>query len=194
MGIESSDAFIGVYQKVNEHYWSLYRKQEIDKETLRWIRFDQALKVYGIDNRTLATSLAERYLQISPLKTGLLPGTMEVLKHLADRYRLHIITNGFEEVQHIKLSRSGLSQYFEVVVTSEKAGCKKPGREIFDFALTSCDGHIRESIMIGDDLDTDILGAQNAGMDHVFFNPASVAHDFEVTHEIRDLQELVGIL
>lgn len=194
LGVEDANAFIGDYQRINEAYWMLYRKQKVDKETLRWIRFDGALKAHGIDDKALALRLAERYLQVSPLKTGLLPGTIDMLDYLADRYRLHIITNGFEEVQHIKLERSNLTRYFQVVVTSEKAGCKKPGSEIFAHACSESGASTADSIMIGDDLQTDILGAQTVGMDHVFFNPKSTPHEMEVTHEIKHLSELKTIL
>lgn len=194
LGVEDADAFIGVYQEVNEHYWGLYREQQIDKATLRWIRFDQTLEKYGVRDRTLALQLADRYIEVSPQKTALLPGTIDVLNHLANRYRLHIITNGFEEVQHIKISRSGLTHYFDVVVTSESAGCKKPGREIFEHACRNSGAEVAVSLMIGDDLETDIKGAQNAGMDHVFFNPKKNKHDFEVTHEISALAELKSLL
>lgn len=194
LGVEDVEAFIVDYQKINEGYWTLYREQKVDKETLRWIRFDGALKAYGIDDKKLALRLADRYLQVSPLKTGLLPGTIDLLDYLADRYQLHIITNGFEEVQHLKLERSDLTRYFQVVVTSERAGCKKPGKEIFAHACAESGASLKESIMIGDDLQTDILGAQTAGMDHVFFNPNSVKHPVVVTHEITHLSELKTIL
>lgn len=193
-GIVGSGDFILEYQKINMHLWDLYRQQKISKELLRWRRFDLTLKSFGISDEPLAQMLGDRYIAVSPLKTGLLPGTIDVLNHLASRYRLHIITNGFEEVQHLKLSNSGLSSYFDVVVTSDGVGCKKPGREIFEHACEGCGALASESIMIGDDLDTDILGAQNAGMDHVYFNPLGVAHSVAVTHEIKQLVELKGIL
>lgn len=193
-GIEDQHGFIAAYQKINAHYWSLYRNQNIDKATLRWIRFDRTLQMYGIDDRDLAHELAARYIAVSPLKTGLLPGAIDTLDHLAGRYRLHIITNGFEEVQHLKLNRSGLEPYFDVVVTSERAGCKKPRREIFEHAVSASSAKVEESLMIGDDLETDIRGAQNAGMDHVYFNPKSERHDVSVTHEIRALEELRKLL
>lgn len=194
MGVEDPETFIADYQRINEAYWALYREQKVDKETLRWIRFDGALKAHGINNKELACQLADRYIQVSPLKTGLLPGTIDSLDYLAGRYQLHIITNGFEEVQHLKLERSDLARYFQVVVTSEKAGCKKPGKEIFEHACAESGAKLSESMMIGDDLQTDILGARTVGMDHVFFNPHSIEHPVEVTHEIAHLLELKTIL
>lgn len=193
-GIDDMAAFILRYQQINEHYWSLYRQQKLDKATLRWIRFSKTLEEFGVIDSELADQLAEKYIKVSPLKTALLPGAIDTLDHLAGRYQLHIITNGFEEVQHLKLNSSGLTPYFDVIVTSEGAGHKKPKREIFDYACQMTGANIRESMMIGDDLEADICGAQNAGMDHVFFNPKAAVHEFAVTHEVKSLLQLRDIL
>ena len=193
-GAGVASAFILQYQKINKHLWELYSQQKIDKQTLRWTRFDLALKSFGIVDQQLAEAIALRYLQLSPLKTALLPGTVDALDHLAGRYRLHIITNGFEEVQLLKLRNSGLDRYFDVVVTSDGVGCKKPAQRIFQLACEGCGANTNASIMVGDDLETDILGAQNAGMDHIYFNREGAQHSYEVTHEIRHLSELKTIL
>lgn len=189
-GVEDASQFIDLYRDINEHYWGLYREQKIDKATLRWIRFGDTLARFGIQDKELALKLAEMYIQISPLKTGLMPGAKEALDYLASKYRLHIITNGFEEVQHLKLKQSGLEPYFEVVITSEQAGFKKPSPEIFNHACAMSGANATQSIMIGDDLQTDILGAQNSGMDHVFYNPKETVHQSRVLHEIKQLNEL----
>jgi len=109
-------------------------------------------------------------------------------------YELHIITNGFEDVQYRKMSNSGILGYFGQIVTSEKAGQKKPYRQIFDYALSSANAQRKESIMIGDNLQTDIGGAKLAEMDHVFFNPKKEVHREKVQHEISSLIELKAIL
>ena len=107
---------------------------------------------------------------------------------------MHIITNGFEEVQFIKLEKSNLAQYFEEVITSENAGQKKPHPTIFDFALNLTGAKKEESLMIGDNLEADILGAQQFGIDQVYFNPEKASHQVSVTHEISDLKQLIPIL
>lgn len=194
LGVEDNEGFIEKYREINEYYWGLYREQRIDKATLRWIRFGDTLAHFGVRDEPLARKLADMYIQISPLKTTLMPGTVEALDYLAARYRLHIITNGFEEVQHIKLNRAGLERYFDVVVTSEGAGFKKPRPEIFAHACTLSGASTEQSVMIGDDLQTDMLGAQNAGMDHVYYNPARIAHSSRVLHEINQLEDLKDLL
>lgn len=193
LGIHDLQDFISRYERINEHYWNLYRTHQIDKKTLRSIRFEETLREYQIKDPELSLRLADDYVRISPVKTRLFPGTTEVLNYLANKYVLHIITNGFEEVQHIKLERSGLRPFFEEVITSEKAGHKKPGAEIFHYAFRLSGAVKKESIMVGDDLEADIRGARGVGIDHVFFNPNRIAHKERVTHEISALSELKKI-
>lgn len=193
-GVEDADAFISNYQKINEHYWALYRRQEISKELLRTIRFADTLRLFAVEDEKLAASLADDYIAISPRKTQLLPGAIELLDHLAAHYRLHIITNGFEEVQHIKLRHSGLQPYFKEVITSERAGAKKPGPAIFQLACSLSGARIETSLMVGDDLETDIRGARGVGMDQAYLNVHKHEHGEEVTHEVHMLHELRGVL
>jgi putative hydrolase of the HAD superfamily len=131
---------------------------------------------------------------MSPLKTKLIPGTHEVLRYLSGKYSLHIITNGFNEVQYIKIERSGIKQYFDKIITSEEAGCNKPNKNIFFYSLKKASAEIGESLMIGDDIEVDILGAQSIGMDQVFLNLNNFSHDHSFTYEIRSLNELMNIL
>jgi putative hydrolase of the HAD superfamily len=193
-GISSSELFIDTYQNINEGLWAQYRSGLLNKRKLRSLRFTRSLEHFGIDDEYLGHQLGEAYIDLSPRKTALLPNTVEVLEYLNDRYELHIITNGFEEVQHIKIENSGLKPFFKKVITSEQVGARKPDPLIFHFALSEAKGNISESLMIGDDLGADILGAQNVGMDHVYFNPKNLAHS-EVLHmEIADLKELKDLL
>jgi putative hydrolase of the HAD superfamily len=119
---------------------------------------------------------------------------MEILDYLAGRYEMHIITNGFEEVQNIKLDQSGLTKYFSKIITSEQAGARKPDPKVFGYALDLTKGSVDNSLMIGDDLRTDIEGARNVNMDHVYYNPNRVDHSEDLFHEISDLIELKNVL
>lgn len=192
-GVTDADAFISRYKLINEHYWGLYREHKIDKETLRDIRFRKALESFGVFDESLASKMAGSYIAISPLKTKLLPGTLEVLAYLCENYALHIITNGFEEVQHIKMNHSGLQPFFRNVITSEGAGFKKPSAEIFHFALAQSGAKARESVMIGDDFFADIIGAKSVGMTQVFLNLDNLQHDEDITHEINRITDLKQI-
>ena len=193
-GVDTPESFIKKYKIHNAKLWDLYREDEIKKEELRSKRFLMVLAEYGIDDKNLAEQFGLAYIKQSPLKTGLFPFSYEVLSYLKNKHTLHIITNGFEEVQHIKLAASDLKQYFDVVVTSEKVGVKKPNVKIFEFALEQANAKAEQSIMIGDDLVVDVLGAEKVGMQGIHFNPNKEKQKKEVVHEIFCLSELMTLL
>ncbi|MGD1846157.1 MAG: YjjG family noncanonical pyrimidine nucleotidase [Salibacteraceae bacterium] len=193
-GIPSAENFITTYRKINNQMWDAYRKGELDKDTLRSERFHRALKSFGIDDEDLGAYIGTYYIRESPLKTKLFDGAHETLEYLQDRYTLHIITNGFEEVQHVKLENSRLRGYFDLVVTSEGAGVKKPDPGIFHHALEQAGAAPKESLMIGDDVKVDLLGAKGVGMDQVYFDPHGVTTEHPVTYRIEALSELRSLL
>ncbi|MGB0176192.1 MAG: YjjG family noncanonical pyrimidine nucleotidase, partial [Owenweeksia sp.] len=174
--------------------WDKYRQGEIDKATLRTQRFSKTLLVFGHNDSELGSKLDMEYLEISPHQTALIPDTLEVLEYLAPRYELHILTNGFTEIQDIKLTKSGLKPFFRHIITSESVGVNKPHIRVFEESLKRTGARKNHSIMIGDNLGADIVGARNCGMDQVYFNPAEIPHKEEVTFEIRKLKELLRIL
>jgi putative hydrolase of the HAD superfamily len=118
---------------------------------------------------------------------------MDTLQYLHEKYHLHLITNGFEEVQITKIKVSGIGQFFREVITSEKAGALKPDPRIFRYALDATGAVLTESIYIGDNLEADIIGARKAGWPQVYFNPDGLPHQEVITHEIRSLKELQTI-
>jgi putative hydrolase of the HAD superfamily len=193
--IPSVEAFIDVYTNHNTRLWGLYRENMISKEELRDTRFLIALKEFGIDDKTLANKISEEYIYRSPRKGILFPGTIETLEKLKDRFRLHIITNGFEEIQHVKLAFAGLDKYFECLITSEQAGSKKPDAGIFHYALGQAGASAGESLMIGDDLDVDILGARAVGIDTILFDPFNMnCATRESTYRVDNIPEILSIL
>ena len=147
-----------------------------------------------MDDRELGAAMAAGFLEGITSKTYLFPYAQEIPEYLFPRYPLYIITNGFEDVQFGKLKNSGLDRYFTSVITSEEAGVKKPDREIFRFALSKVQAHAGESLMIGDDLEVDIAGAREAGIDQVFVNHNGQKHSESVTFEVAALRELEDIL
>lgn len=193
-GISSIPEFIERYKKINEQLWDDYSKDKVDKETLRVERFRRTFKLYGIDDDQLSISFGNDYIEMAPLKNTLIPHTIEVLEYLSLKYQLHIITNGFEEVQHLKIANCNIKKYFNKIITSEMAGYKKPDERIFKYSVTLAEASFDNSIMIGDNLEADIIGARKTGMAQVFFNPEGSLHNEEVTHEIRSLKALIGIL
>lgn len=192
--IENPEDFIKVYHEVNLELWSHYRRGEMTKDVLRTKRFRISLDRFGIVDENLAEKFGDDYLNISPTKTILIPHAREILNYLYPVYKLHIITNGFLTTQQIKLKNSRLDQYFESLTTSEVVGHNKPRPEIYHQALTSVNARKKESLMIGDDLDVDILGARNFGIDQAFLNRDGITHNDPVTYEFTSLQALEDIL
>lgn len=192
-GISCFDAFYSTYLKINYGLWQQYKKREITKEILNHSRFLQTLAAFNITNG-LAEVFAREYITLSPLQTRVLPGTFEILDYLLPRYSLHIITNGFEEIQYEKLRRCGLQSYFSQVITSEKAGAQKPHQLIFSHALQQAGASLQESLIIGDDPETDILGGIDFGMDQVWLRQAGESSHYQATYTIGCLLELKNIL
>lgn len=194
-GVANAELFYTEYQTINKSLWDAYKKEEITKEVLNFQRFYNSLMLYDISDSSLARDMGAFYISASPLKTLLYPHTHETLDFLHRKYQMHIITNGFEEVQYIKIEKSGLGKYFDKIITSERAGYKKPDKRIFEFALQETGANIAESIIIGDDPEADILGAQLAGMDQIWVKHPPVKGDVEKpTFEVNQLRDILSIL
>lgn len=194
LGVPSIKAFKDAYDIHNDMLWSWYRKGEILKEVLNIRRFELTLADFGIVNHEIHVGMSEDYVMMNPDKAFLFPGAIETLEYLAPKYPMHIITNGFQEVQEQKFRIARLSLYFKSVTTSEEAGMKKPEPGIFHYAMDKANALANESLIIGDDLKVDILGGRDVGMDQVYFNPGGVEHSESVTYEIKCLNELKEIL
>ena len=194
LGIESVELLHDVYSVHNERLWDMYRKGEVTKEVLRGKRFHLALKDLGVDNAELAEKIGLDYIRLSPLKVNLFPQAINILEYLFPKYKLHIITNGFQEVQEIKIAASDLGKYFETIVTSEEAGMKKPHKGIFEYSLKKAGASADESLMVGDDPDVDILGARDVGMDQVLFDPNSLYVVNSASYYVVCLDEMKGFL
>jgi putative hydrolase of the HAD superfamily len=182
------------YTEYNKKLWDMYKYQKIEKEDLRLERFHGTLKHFGIDSPRLAAKISDDYVKISPQKTKLFPNVIDVLRQLKSRYELHIITNGFSEVQFIKLKNSGLSPFFNKIITSEMVGYQKPNERIFHFALKTANVKPKDAIMIGDDQDSDIRGAQKIGMDQLFINYKFEELICNPTFHINTFESILDIL
>lgn len=168
--IEDFDSFFEYYETVNSNLWEAYRKKEIRKPELIQKRFEDTLNQFNIDSID-PLKMNEKYLELMPLQTKLFPDVVATLDYLKKRrYQMHIITNGFSEVQHRKIESSGLKPYFSRIFISEEIQAPKPDRRIFEYALTSCNARKSRSLMIGDNWDTDIVGAMNYGISQAYIN------------------------
>lgn len=198
-GIYDFDLFYRNYLLHNDKLWERYRNGHIKQEELRIKRMWLALLDFKIADDKLAQEMNVRFLDMLPTRTVLFPGTKEILQYLADKkYQLHLITNGFEETQHSKLNYSGLDIFFKQVITSEGSNSLKPKKEIFEFAFQKAAAKPEESIMIGDTIEVDILGAINAGIDQVHVNhltkePVPVLDNRLPTYTVYSLKELEKI-
>ncbi len=193
-GVNDKHHFIKRYYHHNEIYWEQFRKGELSREELRHIRFRTTLNEFDIDDEELVKQLAVSYLEILPTKTNLFHDTIEVLDYLTTKYSMHIITNGFEEVQLKKIVNTGIGKYFKYIITSEAAGSQKPEPAIFRFAMQLTNAEIKNSMFVGDSIEADINGAKAVGMDYVFYNPKKTPHKEKVMYEISALSELKKIL
>ncbi|HEX8461920.1 MAG TPA: YjjG family noncanonical pyrimidine nucleotidase [Segetibacter sp.] len=189
------DLFYERYSYHNKRLWDRYHHGHIKQDELKWKRMWHTLLEYKLGDEKLSKQLSKEYLEILPGKKALFPGTVEVLDYLINKnYKLHVITNGFEQVQGRKLENAQIGSYFSNVITSEAALSLKPHKEIFDYAISKAGCGYEESLMLGDNLDADISGAMNAGMDTVFVNHLKEETALRPTYTIFHLKELKDIL
>ncbi len=198
-GIESrsgitAEQLIQTFLEVNDILWDDFNLSRINRDDIRSRRFPMIYEILSASLNDIPLNIEVEYVELAPTKRTTFPFAHEVLGHLAEQHQLHLITNGFDDIQSTKLESSDLTNYFDVIVTSETAGFRKPEAEIFEFALNKAGADKAECLMIGDSLVADIGGARNFGIDQVFFNPNEKPHSQEVTYEIKGLKELVELL
>lgn len=189
-GVTSFRYFVETFRRINRDLWDRYDRGLIGQETIRTERFDRVFRDTGIEDSRSALEFSKFYLQELPQKKNLLPEARETLEYLHPRYPITVVTNGFDEIQSAKIASAGIGHYFRHVVTSQRAGNKKPSRRIFEFALEQTGHAPEQAVMVGDNLQTDIAGAAAAGIDTVFYNPGQTIHSVPVTYEIKSLKEL----
>ncbi len=182
--------FIEKYVPINQECWKLFQYDKITHEELRYNRLKYSFDAldYTISDEEI-DNIANDYIRFLPENNHLFDGTIEVLEYLNQKYNLHIITNGFADVQFKKISNSNLGSYFQTVTNSEMAGVKKPNPIIFDYALDLARAKKENSIMIGDSLDADVQGALDAGLDAIFFNESKIQVEMHIK-QINHLLEL----
>lgn len=182
--------FLKFYVPINREYWERYRKDEITQKELRFGRLKDTfdLMQYSIDDLIIG-QISEQYLHYLPKYNHLFDGALLVLDYLEPKYNLHIITNGFAEIQGNKLNNSYITRYFKTVTNSEMAGVKKPNPKIFDYALDLAKTKKENSIMIGDCIEADVQGALDSGLDAIFFNENNVP----VADNIKQINHLLEL-
>jgi putative hydrolase of the HAD superfamily len=185
------DEFHDHYVNVNASLWQAYGNKEITKEHLRNERFRKTFQKWNLHNEKLVSYFSDGYVEISPKQTILFPKTLETLEELQrDGYVMHIITNGFKEVQYTKLENCKLRSYFDIIVCSEEIGINKPAPEIFYYSMKKANTTPENSTMIGDDYEVDILGAERVGMRAFHFNPQIEESQIKHVNQITNLSQL----
>ena len=184
------NVFLVHYIPLNLKYWELYRHEKVTQMQLRYGRLKDAFDLlnYEIDDATIDL-LSKEYIHYLPQFNHLFDGTIEVLEYLKSKYNLHIITNGFQEVQAGKMKNSGIEQYFQTITNSEMAGVKKPNPKIFEFALSLANAKKENSIMIGDCIDADVQGALDFGIDAIHFNENKI----QIPNYIKQVNSLIEL-
>jgi len=187
------DRFIKIYEPLNLEFWRKYRNNEISKEELRYQRLKTAFDAceYHLDDDKI-NLFANLYITYLPNNNHLFEGCHDLLKDLKSRYKLHCITNGFQEVQKLKMDQSNLTQYFDIILTAEEAKVKKPDPKIFHMALERAGATTQNSLMVGDSHEADIIGAQNLGIRTIYFKIDKPAQ-FE-TGQVQKLSEIQSLL
>lgn len=194
--------FIQVYVPINQECWRLYQSDQISHHQLRYNRLKQSFDAINFNASDADIDhIANKYLALLPTNNLLLDGTIQVLEYLQKSYQLHIITNGFADVQERKLLNSGLKPFFRTITNSEDAGCKKPNSLIFETALGRASASKNNAIMVGDSWEADVLGALNFGIGAIYFNPENLSVktlelplNSQKFFEINQLQELTKLL
>lgn len=187
--------FYDTFIAINSQMWLDYRDGVIERTELRNDRYRRLLESVNIINDDLIIQMSDEYLRITPLYNNLIPHSIETLDYLLKKsYPMFLVTNGFNEVQFNKVAYSGMSKYFNKIITSEFAGANKPDISIYNYAIKESGCSKEEILMIGDDPYNDIYGAEQAGLDSVYFNASACDHDLSPTFEINSLLELKSIL
>lgn len=186
--------FTDVFFEVNDSLWDQYDRGVIHKSVIRNERFDRILAAFGITNNELAKNINRDFISECPHKTNVVSGAVDLLTFLKPNFGIHIVTNGFKEVQWIKLSKSGLDKFVDHVFISEEIGVKKPEAGFFEFSLNKVNCKAVESIVIGDNLNTDIKGARDFGIDNIYYNPKKISHAEKVTWEIDHLSQIRDLI
>lgn len=194
LGLHSADVFIETYTVNNHQLWAEYHVGNITKEELRATRFKKTFIELGVHPDRIPVQFEDDYVRICPTKTNLFPQAHETLSYLQAKYDLHLISNGFKESTEMKIERTNLGGYFKNIVISEVVGINKPDKAIFEFALRAANAEKHHSVMVGDSIEADIRGAQQFGIDAIYFNPCMKELPENVSLQINQFGELIQLL
>lgn len=194
---DTLEDFTTPYWTANIELWGQYSRGEVERDYLIVERFRRPLSCGKGLNPTVeyCLSVSDKFLELCSVKSGLVEGARELLDYLQPRYRLHLCSNGFHEVQYKKLDASDTRRYFDTIILSEDAGVNKPNPAFFDYALRVSQAPRETTLMIGDNLNTDIMGALNSGIDQLYFNRWDDPNPHhEITLQAEHLGDIIKML
>ena len=204
----SHEEFVSLYKPHNIELWDKYGKDLVTKAFLRVDRFlwpllhgskvgkRQELTGERQELSALAEQMSEDFLHLTTAHFSLLEGAEALVRYLAKKYPLTVVTNGFVEVQYEKFEKSGLRDCFAHIVLSEEVGCQKPNPRIYEEALRMNGVSAEEAVMIGDSWNSDIQGAINAGIDQIWIRKSQdpLPEGQSATYILKSLSEVMEIL
>lgn len=196
-GIEKSDENINAYKEINNGLWKAIEKGEIDKPTLKQIRFRLFFEKIGFATDDDCFRINEEYLANLSGGGNLKAGARQLLDELKKQgYDLYIVTNGIADTQRKRLTKAGILPFFSDIFVSEAVGHQKPKKEYFDYVLS----HIREKdigkvLLVGDSQSSDIKGATQAGIPCVWLrNNSSEISLYSPDYIIDSISQLRDLL
>lgn len=188
------DEFWRVYHECNDIIWEDYRQHKITRQQLNEKRFSWPMSLMGVVDCNLDARITEVFYKYFLKKNGVLPYTYDVLDYLKSKYRLAILSNGTKESQIVKMENCDFNKYFEQMILSDDVGYRKPEAAIFQLAAEMMKVSLEDTIMIGDDLNADILGANNAQMDNIWLNVNNQpTENINPSYQIHSLSELKNL-
>jgi putative hydrolase of the HAD superfamily len=194
VGVPSLEAFLQAFKVGNNKAWHLYDIGELNKETLRINRFPMIFAELELPRTIVPEQIEADFMSQCPKEGRLMDGALELLESLHNHYTLHIITNGFNDTQKIKMESANIAHFFHTVTTSESTGARKPEEGIYRHALSLSGAPNYESLMVGDKIENDVLAAERVGIHGVFYNPHKVPFNEKIRFEISHLSEVLPIL
>ncbi len=195
IGVSFKEEHIDLYHRINKACWRAYEEGTMTKAKLRLYRFEHFFKKIGV--QADVQSFADHYMQQLGSTDFLIDGAVDLLEQLQGHYHLLLVTNGLKEVQYPRLNKTGLHPFFKGVVVSDEIGHSKPAAEFFEYAFESMAHPQKEKVlMVGDNLNADIRGGNEYGLDTCWYNPGKQqnASGIAPTYEINALHQLAGML
>lgn len=184
------EAFVDLYQDINAAYWRRYERGEVNKETLRTARFTDTFTQMGIPAAIQPKNIWQEYLEICPVMTITMPGALAAIKQLSTKYKIGLLTNGFQATQTVKIQSNGFDPYISFMQTSEQMGIAKPAADFFKEALGTAGISSEQALYMGDNWHTDVEGGCNAGLSTFWYQ---TEHNRSVS-QVTEFQRNPGLI